>query len=283
MPTLVTTYFEPKNSGSFYILEDKFTKGGFRVCANTAERNAIDAGSRKYRMIVALQDGTFWSLGSDLVTWNQAFVSVSSVNGRAGVVVLNKADVGLSNVDNVSGADAVVSAAQALADAAVADAAHTELLALQTTLNMALDDHASSTTGHADATSESSGFLSSSDKVKLDGITAGATNYSLPQTVLNMVSTGVISGTYQAAASERVLLDSTVAGFTVTLPSSPSDQDRVDFIDVTGACGDNPVLIHGGIHTVEGDTGGLSLNLSGVAVSLIYIQAVSNWKLMGTN
>lgn len=282
MPTLVTTYFEPKNSGKFYILEDTYFKGGFRTCANTAERNAIDAGSRKNGMIVSLQDGTYWRLGADLVTWSQAFVG-TSVNGRSGVVVLTAADVGLGNVDNVSGANAVVSAAQALADAAVAETAHTELLALQAALNMALDDHAASTTGHAEATQEAAGFLSAADKTKLDGIAAGATNYSLPSTVLNMVSTGVISGTYQAAASERVLLDSTVAGFTVTLPTSPSDQERVDFIDVTGACANNPVLVHGGLHTVEGDTGGLSLNLGGVAISLIYIQAVSNWKLMSTN
>lgn len=44
---------------------------------------------------------------------------VLSVNGQTGVVVLNKADVGLGNVDNTSDANKPVSTAQASADAAV--------------------------------------------------------------------------------------------------------------------------------------------------------------------
>jgi len=49
--------------------------------------------------------------------------AVDSVNGHTGVVVLVKADVGLSNVDNTSDANKPVSTAQGAADAAVASTA----------------------------------------------------------------------------------------------------------------------------------------------------------------
>lgn len=53
--------------------------------------------------------------------------AVDSVNGKTGVVVLNKSDIGLSNVDNTSDASKPVSTAQATADALVASNAATAL------------------------------------------------------------------------------------------------------------------------------------------------------------
>ena len=47
-------------------------------------------------------------------------------------------------------------------------------------INTALSEKASSSHSHSNATTSSSGFLSSSDKSKLDGIAEGANKYSLP-------------------------------------------------------------------------------------------------------
>ena len=54
----------------------------------------------------------------DLATATAA-APVQSVNGQTGTVVLDKSDVGLSNVDNTSDANKPVSTAQAIADTAV--------------------------------------------------------------------------------------------------------------------------------------------------------------------
>ncbi|CAB4129436.1 hypothetical protein UFOVP116_7 [uncultured Caudovirales phage] len=88
--------------------------------------------------------------------------AVSSVAGRTGAVLLNKADVGLANVDNTSDANkpvstaqsAAISAAQSAAISASAPAAH---------VGSGGDAHSSATTSVA-------GFMSASDKTKLDSI-----------------------------------------------------------------------------------------------------------------
>ena len=87
-----------------------------------------------------------------------AAAPVQSVAGRTGAVVLLKSDVGLGNVDNTS------------------DLAKPVSTATQTALNGKSD------TGHAHSAASTSvaGFMSAADKIKLDGIAAGATVYSHP-------------------------------------------------------------------------------------------------------
>lgn len=81
--------------------------------------------------------------GSDKVLLNpDASNAVNSVAGKTGVVVLAKGDVGLSAVDNVQQAP--------------------------------LTHVGSGGTAHAVATTSVNGFMVSTDKSKLDGITAGA-------------------------------------------------------------------------------------------------------------
>lgn len=77
---------------------------------------------------------------------------VQSVFGRTGVIVATKADVGLGNVDNIADLAKPISTAVATA----------------------LSGKASTTHTHAVATSSVDGFLSASDKSKLDGISPGA-------------------------------------------------------------------------------------------------------------
>jgi|GEM_PF-2001324 len=74
--------------------------------------------------------------------------SVSSVAGKTGAVSLAKTDVGLGNVDNVQQAP--------------------------------LTHVGTGGTAHAAATTAAAGFMSAMDKSKLDGIAAGANNYTHP-------------------------------------------------------------------------------------------------------
>ena len=151
-------------------------------------------------------------------------VSVDSVNNKTGVVVLDKNDIGLENVDNTSDLDKPVSTAQKIAiEASVsshvdsgADAHavattsthgfmssvdkekldgidtttllnrsnHTGTQDINTVVGLqdALNNKASSDHTHNDVSVSSSGFMSATDKVKLDNISEGANNYVHPET-----------------------------------------------------------------------------------------------------
>lgn len=124
--------------------------------------------------------------------------AVASVNGKTGVVVLNKTDVGLGNVDNTSDANKPVSTAQqealdlkasiAYVDQEVGEVAD-DLSDLADVVD-GLDTGVSSVSGTgaivvtgtaADpvvgisaATQSAAGSMSAADKTKLDGVEAGA-------------------------------------------------------------------------------------------------------------
>ena len=95
-------------------------------------------------------DGTKWNL----------LTKVDSVAGRTGAVTLTKTDIGLGSVDDVSAAS--------LRDRTT----HTGVQAISsvTGLQTALDGKASTGHSHSDVTITSNGFMTSADKVKLDGI-----------------------------------------------------------------------------------------------------------------
>ena len=61
---------KPKNDGAFPMVEDVDFKGGHRVVADAAERDAIPTASRKAGMTVYTQDdGQTWALDVDLESW----------------------------------------------------------------------------------------------------------------------------------------------------------------------------------------------------------------------
>ena len=84
------------------------------MLALTAQRGDIAIRTDIGRSFILATEGA-----STLANWKQltAGGDVTSVAGRTGAVVLAKADVGLSNVDNTSDANKPVSTAQAAADA----------------------------------------------------------------------------------------------------------------------------------------------------------------------
>lgn len=97
--------------------------------------------------------------------------AVDSVAGKTGAVVLNKGDVGLSNVDNTSDANKPISNAQAEAISALQNSINTSIA--QTAPLSHVGSRGS--LAHAAATAADSGFMSASDKAKIDGISSGAT------------------------------------------------------------------------------------------------------------
>ena len=72
MPYQFASFLLPKNSNTFFLLEDRYFKGGLQVRADEADRDAIPTGNRKGGMIVVTQtDHKLWMLESDLTTWSE--------------------------------------------------------------------------------------------------------------------------------------------------------------------------------------------------------------------
>lgn len=99
-------------------------------------------------------------------------------------------------------------------------------------------------------------------------------------TVTSIKTTG-----YTAAVGELVRVNSTSASFTVTLPTTPTDGDKLAVFDIANACEAYPVLLAiagGSGDTIEGDATGLSININGAYVEVLYNSATDNWKVAET-
>lgn len=73
MPIQIPTFLVPRNANTFYLLDDKYLRGGFQVRADHNDRNSIPVGNRKAGMLVYTQnDQKLWSLTPDLSTWEAA-------------------------------------------------------------------------------------------------------------------------------------------------------------------------------------------------------------------
>ena len=97
-----------------------------------------------------------------------------------------------------------------------------------------------------------------------------------------MTLTTVKTANYTAASNEIVRVNSSAAGFNVTLPGIVGDGAKGGIFDVVNACDVHPVLVSPNGATVEGDSVGLSINMRGAHVELIYNSATTNWKIADT-
>lgn len=94
--------------------------------------------------------------------------------------------------------------------------------------------------------------------------------------------TTIKTSAYTAAVNDLVRVDSTAGAFTVLLPAAPADGNSVGILDVANKCGTNPVLVGAnGLH-VESDGTGLSIDINGAYVVLIYNSTGTNWKVAET-
>lgn len=97
------------------------------------------------------------------------------------------------------------------------------------------------------------------------GLTAATSTANSASTAANnayqkMTNTATKTTTYSAAVNDRVVCDTTSAGFTVTLPSLPTDKSR---IAVRLKAGTNPVTVNaGGTAHFNATTGSTSLTVT---------------------
>lgn len=138
--------------------------------------------------------------------------TVDSVAGKTGAVILVKADVGLSNVDNTSDAAKPVSTATQTALDAKANTTHAHVIADTTNLQTTLDGKASTVHSHTQAQSHNSADTDTAPTALHHTLGAGA----------NQAATGNHGHTgYLATAGSNV----------ATLPNSATQFIRVDIPD----------------------------------------------------
>jgi hypothetical protein len=71
MPIYINSFLLAKNGATWFLVEDKFVKGGLQVCETLTERDNINPANLKSGMLVyCTGTSTMYQLGSDLVTWS---------------------------------------------------------------------------------------------------------------------------------------------------------------------------------------------------------------------
>jgi hypothetical protein len=86
--------------------------------------------------------------------------------------------------------------------------------------------------------------------------------------------------TYTASTGDRLIADTSSAGFTITLPSSPSEGNEVTIIDGTGSFGTNNLTIGRNGSTINGEVADLTLNLNDAHVQLVYYNSTYGWRVL---
>jgi hypothetical protein len=93
-----------------------------------------------------------------------------------------------------------------------------------------------------------------------------------------------VSANTTAAANERLLIDTSGATVTITLPSSANTllNDTIQFIDVAGNFGTNNCTIARNGHNIHGLAEDLSLDIGNSAATLVYSGVTYGWVLAGS-
>lgn len=225
--------------------------------------------------------------------------AVDSVNGQSGVVELDKADIGLGNVDNTSDLNKPVSTAVQTALNGKADAGHSHTLDSVVTAQGLADPQADrilfwddsvnahkylepdatlaitgTQLGVKAATTSQAGTMSASDKIKLDNIADSANNYAHPANHPASIITQDANNRFVTDAEKtnwNAKQDALVSGTSIKTVNSTSLLGSGDITtgDVTGQASsvDSEIALFSGTggKTVKRATGsGLAKLTSGV-------------------
>lgn len=92
------------------------------------------------------------------------------------------------------------------------------------------------------------------------------------------------SSAYNAKVNDRVLADTSSAGFTVTLPANADliKGDTIQIIDVTGSFGTNNLTLGRNGSKIQNLAEDLILNINNSAVTIMYSGTTYGWILLAT-
>ena len=102
------------------------------------------------------------------------------------------------------------------------------------------------------------------------------------ETVVTLLEKGYATITdsnspYTTVSGAQIFANTTSNPITVTLPLSPSIGDEVTIIDTRGTWGSNNVTVGRNGKPINSGTSDLTLNTSGQAITLVYIDATRGW------
>jgi hypothetical protein len=82
---------------------------------------------------------------------------------------------------------------------------------------------------------------------------------------------------FTAVAGNGYFCNTTSAGFTVTLPATPSAGDQIQLVDYAGTFDTNPLVINPNGNKIEGGTDNLQLDGEREGATLTYIDSTQGW------
>ena len=105
---------------------------------------------------------------------------------------------------------------------------------------------------------------------------SGVLSFATPASGISWQSSVKTSG-FTAVAGEGYFCNTTSAGFTVTLPATPTAGQQVAVVDYAGTFDTNPLIISPNGNKIEGATDNLQLSGEREGVLLVYIDATQGW------
>ena len=97
--------------------------------------------------------------------------------------------------------------------------------------------------------------------------------------VKGMIKKGYVTTTsaYTAVADDQIIVDTSSAPVTITLPASPSVGDEVHFIDGKGTFGSNNLIINRNSSKINSGTSNLTVSTNGQSFTLVFANATRGW------
>ena len=92
--------------------------------------------------------------------------------------------------------------------------------------------------------------------------------------------TVAVTSAHSVLAGQILLLDTTSAAFTVTLPANGKLGDRINLIDAAGNCDVNKVTVSRNGHKIANLAEDLDFDLKNASLELIYTGAAYGWSIL---
>jgi hypothetical protein len=89
-----------------------------------------------------------------------------------------------------------------------------------------------------------------------------------------------VTTNYSAASGQILLIDTSSAILTVTLPSNPSVGDRINMIDAAGNCGTNKAVVARNGNKIANLSEDLDFDIRNTSLELIYTGPTYGWSIL---
>jgi hypothetical protein len=89
-----------------------------------------------------------------------------------------------------------------------------------------------------------------------------------------------VTTNYTAQSGQLLLIDTTSAVLTVTLPDNPSVGDRINFIDAAGNCGTNKAVIARNGNKIANLAEDLDFDIRNTSLELLYTGPTYGWSIL---